>query len=238
VNPKVIAIDGPGGAGKSTIAKLLAKRLGILYIDSGAMYRAVTWKALSSSVDFKNTKELVKIARGCKLKFSWDQSKKNLNTFLDGKNVSKEIRSKEVDGNVSAVAKVPGVRKILVAQQRQMGKMGGVVMDGRDIGSVVFPKADFKFYLDASIKERATRRYKEVLAKGKKTKLSEIERELNKRDKIDSQRDASPLKKAADAISIDSTRLSIEQVVDKMLKLILDLGQRPRPQQIGRCPFD
>ncbi len=220
---KIIAIDGPGGAGKSTIAKLLAKRLGYIYIDSGAMYRAITWKALQNKADFENARELLRMVRALKINFKWDGDKKNLLTFLNRKNISQEIRSKAVDQNVSAIAKIPGIRTLLVAQQRRLGKLGGVVMDGRDIGSVVFPKAEFKFYLDASPRERALRRYNELIAKGKKVKLSEIKKELIRRDTIDSQRAHSPLKKAKDAVWVDSTKLSIKEVVAAMMRrMILD----------------
>ncbi|ADO76936.1 (d)CMP kinase [Halanaerobium praevalens] len=211
----VIAIDGPGGAGKSTIAKLLAKKINYLHLDTGAMYRAVTWAALKKNIDFKDEEKIIKIAEKSKIIF--DQQG---NIFLNGKNISQEIRNNKVNQYVSQVAAIKGVRDLLVEKQQDIAKKNKVVMDGRDITTVVLPKAEYKFYLTASLAERAKRRYQQEKVKNKNADLKQIKASIARRDKLDKEREHSPLKKAEDARLIDTTNLSIEQVMSKMIEII------------------
>lgn len=211
----VIAIDGPGGAGKSTIAKLLAKKINYLHLDTGAMYRAVTWSALKKNIDFKDEEKIIKIAEKSKIIF--DQQG---NIFLNGKNISQEIRNNKVNQYVSQVAAIKGVRDLLVEKQQDIAKKNKVVMDGRDITTVVLPKAEYKFYLTASLAERAKRRYQQEKVKNKNADLKQIKASIARRDKLDKEREHSPLKKAEDARLIDTTNLSIEQVMSKMIEII------------------
>lgn len=209
-----IAIDGPAGAGKSTIAQMIATKLGFIYIDTGAMYRAVTYKALQLGRDLEDPK-------------SYDFLKDTTFNFidnrlyLDGKDISKEIRTVEVTENVSTPSKIPEVRDFLVHYQRKLCENKNVVMDGRDIGTVVLPDADLKIYLDASSYERAKRRMIERHTKGiTHQTIEEIQEEIELRDLKDSTREVSPLKKADDAIVIDTSDLSIDEVVDRIVLLI------------------
>ena len=213
----VLAIDGPAGAGKSTIAKIVAKKLGILYVDTGAMYRAITWKALQDKVNLRDPKLLLQMTRKTKIILKQEPKKNLLRVFVNGEEVTNKIRTEKVSRQTNVVAAVLGVRKILRDQQRALGKGGGVVMEGRDIGTSVFPKADHKFYLDASPTERALRRYTELRVKGKRVSLHQIAHALAQRDYKDKHRGISPLKQAADAIVIDSTDLTLEQVAQKIL---------------------
>ncbi len=210
----IIAIDGPAGSGKSTTAKLLAKKLGYLYIDTGAMYRAVTLFAIKNNL-LGDEKKIIELASNLdiELKFEDGQTKVSVN----GKDVTEEIRSLEVNQNVSPVSKIEGVRKILVQKQKEMGKNGGVVMEGRDITTVVFPNADLKVFLTASIDERARRRALEFSQKGQQVNLEEVKQNIIERDRIDSSRSVSPLTKSPDAIEIDTSNLTIEQQVDLIL---------------------
>ncbi|MBI4217746.1 MAG: (d)CMP kinase [Elusimicrobia bacterium] len=210
----VIAIDGPAGTGKSTVAKKVAKQLGYLYIDTGAMYRAVAWKALRGKISFKRTRELVRLARQTKINLLPHRVKVN------GQDVTDAIRTEEVSWGAKRVSRIPGVRKILVRQQRRLGRSGGVVMEGRDIGTVVFPRAQFKFFLDASPLERAQRRTRELEGKGKKVSFRTVYQAIRKRDLSDRSRKASPLKMAEDALLIDSTRLQAGQVCRKILQVV------------------
>ena len=209
---KIIAIDGPAGAGKSTVAKIIAKRLEYIYIDTGAMYRAVALKALRHN---KNLTEdlIVESAREIEIEL------KNNKVKVDGEDVTEEIRKPEVSHIVPEVAKIGFVREKLTELQRQMATHGGVIMDGRDIGTHVLPNADVKIFLTASIEERARRRYEELKAKGYDTNLNEIEKEISLRDKQDSERKIAPLIKANDAILLDTTGKTIEEVVDKIINL-------------------
>lgn len=211
----IIAIDGPAGSGKSTTAKLLAKKLGYLYIDTGAMYRAVTLYAIKNNL-LDDEKKIIDLANqlNIQLKFENGQTKVSVN----GKDVTDEIRSLEVNQNVSPVSKIEGVRKILVQKQKQMGKNGGVVMEGRDITTVVFPNADVKIYLTASIDERARRRALEFAQKGQQVDIEQVKQNILERDRIDSSRDVSPLTKSPDAVEIDTSHLSIEQQVEQILE--------------------
>lgn len=212
----IIAIDGPAGSGKSTVAKNIAKRLGLLYIDTGAMYRAVTLKALKENVNLKDESALTDIARRSRIKLSTN-SKGRQRVFLDGKDVTDRIRTPELTKCVSYIARVKGVREHMVKLQRQFGRQSSSVLEGRDIGTVVFPDADIKFYLDASFKERARRRFNELKESNPDIKLREVEADLKTRDKKDLNRRYAPLRKASDAIYIDTTYLSIKEVSDELL---------------------
>ena len=211
----VIAIDGPGGAGKSTIARLLAEELGYLHLDTGAMYRAVTLAALNKNIDFNDDKALTETAEEIEIDFNEDGE-----IFLNGENVSSEIRSQAVNENVSKTAAVKGVRETLVKKQKKLAEEHKVVMDGRDITTVVLPNADHKFFLTASLEERARRRFEEMKRKDMEVSLEDIKENIKNRDKLDSERKHSPLKKADDAVEIDSTELSIEEVVEKIKSFI------------------
>jgi len=212
----IIAVDGPAGAGKSTVAKLLAKRLGFLYIDTGAMYRALTLKIIESGIDAADTKQITRMAAQTRIELV-NTERGGLSVLLDSRDVSRQIRQPQVTALVSDIAKIKEVRKVMVQLQRRLGSQGNCVLDGRDIGTVVFPDAQKKFYIDAQFSERVNRRYKELREAGLKVTLEEIERDLNNRDTIDSTREVAPLRKAEDAIYIDTTPLSIEEVVNKML---------------------
>ncbi|WP_414697565.1 (d)CMP kinase [Peptacetobacter sp. AB845] len=210
----IIAVDGPAGAGKSTISKLIAKKLNINYIDTGAMYRAVTYKCLSECVDVKNEEAVIEIAKRTDIDF------RDNNIYLDSKVVNEEIRTREVSANVSDVAKIKEVRYLMVDVQREIGTRNDVILDGRDIGSYVFPNADYKFFLVATPEERGRRRYKELCEKGFEGTLEEIIKDIEKRDEIDSNREFAPLKKADDAIEIDTTGLGIDEVVEAVVSKI------------------
>jgi len=214
----IIAIDGPAGSGKSTVAKLVAKELNFLYIDTGAMYRALTLKAMQQGVDLKNQDALIAMTKDTSIKLD-TQADGKIKVFLDNKDVSSQIRMPEVTGNISYIADVPGVREQMVMLQRSIGYNAelGAVLEGRDIGTVVFPDAERKFYLDASPKERAMRRHKELLASGIKIDLKQLEEDIRVRDEKDKTRKVGTLKKAANAILIDTTNLTIKEVTDKVL---------------------
>ena len=214
MNNLVIAIDGPAGAGKSTIAKIIADKLNINYIDTGAMYRAVTLKCLQNKINIENENEVIELAKKTEIDF------KENNIYLDGIVVNEEIRTIEVTNNVSNVAKIKEVRYLMVDVQREIGTRNSVILDGRDIGSYVFPNADYKFFLIATPKERGARRYKELVAKGIEVKLQDVIDDIIKRDEIDSSREFAPLVKAEDAIEIDTTGKSIDDVVESVLNKI------------------
>ena len=205
---KIIAVDGPAGAGKSTVSKIVAAKLGYTYIDTGAMYRAV---ALKSS---RSCEDLVDIIENTEIELD-DRAR----VFLDGVEVTKEIRTPEISKLASDVSKFPFVRKKLTELQRKMAMRGAVIMDGRDIGTQVLPNADLKIFLTASIDERARRRFEELQAKGQEVNLAAIKKEIALRDKQDSEREIAPLKQAEDAILIDSTNLTIDEVAGKILTL-------------------
>lgn len=206
----IIAIDGPAGSGKSTVSKLIAKKLGLLYIDTGAMYRALTLKAMREGVNLEDESALTGLAKRTKISLKDEGS---LRVFLDGEDVSKPIRTPEVTSNVRYIARTPGVRREMVKLQRFMGKISGGVLEGRDIGTVVFPDADYKFYLDASPEERAKRRYKDMLELGAGQEVEKIKKDIIERDASDVNRKVGALKQASDAIYIDTTNLSIDGVV-------------------------
>lgn len=219
-NGFVIAIDGPAGVGKSTIGTHVAKELGYRFINTGEMYRALTWKALEEGVDTRDGAALTKLAERLAWDFRANEEGVIIRTYIDGAPVTTQIREERVGMNSSLVAGVPGVRKKLRALQRELGEQGGIVMEGRDITTVVFPDADFKIYLDASIEERARRRTKQLRAAGKKADLDKIRESIVQRDMQDLQRRINPLRQAADADVIDSTNLTMLEVAGRILSLI------------------
>ena len=211
----VIAVDGPAGAGKSTIAKKIAEILQVEYIDTGAMYRALTLKIIKAGVDSKDIKNIIKIINSTSIYF------KDNHIFLDGTRVDEEIRKNIINNNVSNVAKIKEVREEMVKVQQKMAKESNIIMDGRDIGTVVLPNANFKFFVTASVEERARRRYKELLERNEKNiSYEQTLAEIIERDKIDSTRKVAPLKKAADAFEIDTTNKTIEEGVDEIINII------------------
>lgn len=216
---KVIAIDGPAGAGKSTIAKKLADVIGFTYIDSGAMYRAVTLKVLRENIPLKEVDRIIALTEETDIDF------RENSIYLDGKTADKEIREEAVNRNVSYIAAMPEVRKLLVSLQRKISKNKNVVMDGRDVGTVIFPSANVKFYITASVEERADRRYKELKQKGYEAEFNDIKLQIEKRDHIDSTRSDSPLKAAFDAIIIDTTGKSIEEVLEEVISNLKAKGE-------------
>lgn len=214
----VVAIDGPAGSGKSTVAKLIAQKLGLLYIDTGAMYRALTLAVINKKIKLRNIPAIVNLAKKCRIELK-NNINGGLKVMLDGLDVTEAIRAPRVNSHVSDVAKIREVRSIMVLEQRSLAWGRNVVLEGRDIGTVVFPGARFKFFLDASVGERAKRRHKEVKVE-QKLSLREVRQNVETRDKIDSSRDVGPLKKAQDAIPIDTTNMTIEEVVETLLKEI------------------
>ena len=210
---KIIAVDGPAGAGKSTVSKICAAKLGYTYIDTGAMYRAVALKVLQSGKPVDDSL-IVDVTRDIRIEL--DESAR---VFLDGREVTTQIRTPEVSRTASLVAKVGYVRQKLTELQRQMASRGNVIMDGRDIGTQVLPNADLKIFLTATVAERARRRFDELKAKGHAADLAQIETEITLRDKQDSEREIAPLAQAEDAILLDTTRLTIDEVVAEILRL-------------------
>ncbi len=214
----IVAIDGPAGAGKSTVARRLAKELGYMYMDTGAMYRAFAWSVSRSGLDLSNEGGLRKVLDETEVNLI--EKKGDLRVLLNGLDITDEIRTPELSQMASRVSSLKEVRERMVGLQREMGAQGGVVAEGRDIGTVVFPRAEVKIYLDASQQERARRRYQELEAQGKKVTLEETLEEMIERDRRDQERDISPLCKAEDAIVIDSTSLEVESVVHSILQAV------------------
>jgi len=217
----VIAIDGFSSTGKSSISKVVADTLGLIHIDTGAMYRAITLFGLRN---FKNEKQEIDLSKLLQnlneISLEFRENSGKLEIYLNGENVSKEIRTTEVSDNVSFIAKHPEVRARLVVLQRDIAEKQGVIMDGRDIGTVVLPDADYKFFLTASADERARRRFLELQSLGIETTIEEVKQNLIERDRIDSEREISPLKQAEDAILIDNTNLNKEETIDLILSYI------------------
>ena len=217
----VIAIDGFSSTGKSSISKVVADTLGLIHIDTGAMYRAITLFGLRN---FKNEKQEIDLSKLLQnlneISLEFRENSGKLEIYLNGENVSKEIRTTEVSDNVSLIAKHPEVRARLVVLQRDIAEKQGVIMDGRDIGTVVLPDADYKFFLTASADERARRRFLELQSLGIEATIEEVKQNLIERDRIDSEREISPLKQAEDAILIDNTNLNKEETIDLILSYI------------------
>jgi cytidylate kinase len=214
---KIIAIDGPAGAGKSTVARFVAQRLNYIYIDTGAMYRAVAWAAQAKKISPANDDAMAELTRSLSIQLYYCDGQQRIN--VDGRDVSEEIRTPGVSRIVSAVSAIPAVRAALLELQREMAKAGGVVMDGRDIGTCVLPNADVKIFLTASIDERARRRWLELQEKGFTTDLEQLKQEIALRDKMDSERELAPLRQAEDATLIDTSSMTIDQAVDAIIAL-------------------
>ena len=213
----VIAIDGPAGSGKSTTAKHAAEKLGFIHINTGAMYRGIAMKCIQGEIDLNSSSEINKILNQTKFEFGRESGSV---LFMDGVDISSEITSTQVTESVSRVSAVPQIREKLVQYQREMAEGLDVVLEGRDIGTVVFPDAEFKFFLIADIEERARRRKKEMETMGAIVSLRELTAELEERDRKDSTREHSPLKKAEDAVEIDTTGLSIAEQVNRIVKIV------------------
>lgn len=211
---KVVAIDGPAGSGKGTVAKILAEICNLVYIDTGAMYRAIAYSTIQNNIDIIEEDKIVELAKKSKIEFIDGK------TYLNGIDISKEIRTMEVTRIVSPISSIVKLREILVDMQRKMAGNSNVIMEGRDITTVVFPNADYKFYLDASIDERANRRYKENIEKGMDVSLEEIKENISKRDYNDMHKEVGSLTRTEDSIYIDSTNLTIDEVVNKMKDII------------------
>lgn len=217
-----IAVDGPGSSGKGTVARNIARVLGYQYVDTGAMYRAVALVAKDRGVAWDDEPDLEKLASSLRFRFDWDGDL--LRVFVDGREVTRDIRQEDIGGGASAVSKLPAVRAALLGLQRALGAEGGVVMDGRDIGTVVLPDADLKVFLDARLEERALRRHEELLRKGEQAHYEDVLHALEARDRQDSERPVAPLKQADDAVYVDTTDLTIRQAIDAVLALARERG--------------
>lgn len=224
--PRIIAIDGPAASGKSTLAKSLAEQLGYLYFDTGVLYRAITWVAIQNGIDVNEEIPVTRLAESLQIDVRTPSKEdgRSFDVWCDDQDITWEIRQAEVDSRVSIVSAYPGVRKALKGQQRRIGLRGEVVMVGRDIGTVVLPEADLKIYLDASVMERARRRYLELLERGMSPDLEEIERSMRERDRIDSTREVAPLRPASDAWILNSDNQSAEQMLRRAIELVNEAG--------------
>ena len=216
----IIAIDGNSGCGKSSTAKVIARALQYIYIDTGAMYRAVTLFFIKNDIDLKHEEDVAEALKQIDISFEYNMATGSNETYLNGKNVEHDIRQMEVSNLVSPVSEISAVRKKLVEQQRRMGKAKGVVMDGRDIGTVVFPEAELKIFMTASLEVRAERRRLELHEKGTEVNINDVLENLRNRDRIDSSREDSPLKKAEGAVEIDTSNLTFDEQVNKILVLV------------------
>lgn len=212
-----IAIDGPAGAGKSTVARLVAGRLGFIYIDTGAMYRAVTWKVLQLELTPQQEDDIIRAAEAMQIELKAGPHGQLV--FIDGEERTQEIRSSEVTKLVSHIASIGPVRELLVHKQQMMAANKGIVMDGRDIGTHVLPDAEIKIFLTASVRKRAERRFLELEAKEPDLTIEQLEQDIARRDKLDEEREISPLRRAPDAVLLDSTNMGIEEVVDAILEI-------------------
>jgi cytidylate kinase len=221
MNKKIrVAIDGPVGSGKSTVARLVAKRLGLTYIDTGAMYRGIALKAKEAGVSWDDSEKVAALAVQADIELSPSKEEElTCDIRVDGKDVSRAIRQTDIGQGASKIGTISAVRRALVAKQRLMTVAGGIVMEGRDIGTVVIPDAELKIFLSGSVEERAKRRFLELQAKGQSPVMEKVIEEVKKRDEQDSTRADSPLKKADDGIEVDTTNLSIDQVVDRIVEL-------------------
>lgn len=209
-----VAIDGPAGAGKSTVARLTAGKLGYVYVDTGAMYRAVAWKMLEDGIPPEDSPRIAEHLNGLRLELKPAEGGQQV--WVCGRDVTGMIRSPEVTRSVSRFAQIPAVRHFLTAIQKRLAEHGGIVMDGRDIGTQVLPDAELKIYLTASVEERAARRYRELAEAGVQVELEALKREIAERDRMDQERKTSPLRQAEDAVYIDCTSMTVEQVVDRI----------------------
>jgi cytidylate kinase len=220
--PSTIAIDGPAASGKSTIGGLLAERLGYVYLDTGVMYRAVTWAAIVRGIPIEDEARVSALAEQLKIDVvrpTVDDGRQ-YTVLADGQDITWEIRCPEVNQGVSPVSTYSGVRAALTAQQRRIGRRGHIVMVGRDIGTVVLPDADLKIYLDATVEERAGRRYRELVARGEPADFCAVLQSVRRRDEIDSNRALAPLRAAEDAVIVDTTNLDVDQVLEQVLALV------------------
>lgn len=217
---ETIAIDGPSGAGKSTVAKIIATKLDFKYIDTGAMYRAVTFLALERDISMEDDDSIIKIAKNISIDFSTPDNDGKVLVFVNSRDLTEEIRSVEVDNNVSRIASILEVREIMLHKQRQLAGNNNVVMDGRDIGTRVLPDADLKIFLTATLEERAKRRYYDLVEKEIDIDIAEVEEKIRIRDEKDSNREHSPLREAEDSYKIISDDLSPEEVADKIISLL------------------
>jgi cytidylate kinase len=212
-----IAIDGPAGAGKSTVARLVAKALGYVYVDTGAMYRVITWKAIQAGLSLGPDHQIVRLARETDIKLIPGESGQHV--LADGEDVTENIRTTAVNNTVSAISQIKEIREILSLRQKEMAAAKGVVMDGRDIGTHVLPDAELKVFLTASVEQRAGRRHRELQQSNQNISLEQLKQDIALRDRTDEQREVSPLRMADDAIFLDSTNMSVSQVVDRILDL-------------------
>ena len=216
--PTVIAIDGPSGSGKGTLSQLLAKKIGFHLLDSGALYRLVALAALKQDVNIQDERQVEQVAAQLDVRF--DITDESTRILLSGEDVTSAIRNEIISMNASVVAAYPGVREALLKRQRDFRQLPGLVADGRDIGTTVFPDADIKIFLTASAEARAQRRYKQLVEKGESVDMNALIKDIQERDERDSKRTVSPLKPAADAILLDSTQMTIEEVLEAMLSLV------------------
>jgi cytidylate kinase len=222
----VITVDGPAAAGKSTVARRLARRLGIRYLDSGAMYRAVTWQALASGIDMENPQELARLAAGARIELR--PAEDGSRVFCDGRDVTRKIRTPQVTESIYRLADEPAVRRALVEQQRGFARRHDVVAEGRDQGTEVFPDADVKFYLDASPEERARRRLRDLRESGVEADLERVRRQVDERDARDRSRPVGALRRLEDMVLIDSTNMAVDEVVAAMVAEVERRGLRTR----------
>jgi CMP/dCMP kinase len=217
---RIITIDGPAGAGKSTVSKMLAKKLGYIYLDTGALYRALAYKALKDKIILDDISALNSLCSNISIVLKNIDGQ--MKVYVDGEDVEDKIRTEEIGLTASKISALAVVRQRLLHLQREAGDQGGIVAEGRDMGSVVFPHADYKFYLDADIEERIKRRHKELLGKRNLSELQSIQKDMEARDKQDSKREIAPLKPTSSSIIIDSTKLSLQEVVEKILQQMSD----------------